>query len=183
MCSSRDTCKSIFISTDPVYCHACSRFASKLSACTHKVIHIVRLSTGIAVRQRIMCDKIDLVLVDKIQVKNPWCIFDNLVHPPTAQYRSVMNAIQLCTVTMEYQEYEPTGSVSVIRISPPLSGLFCLCICASKHHCSIPQSDGHWGLCKRTFCTQYMLVSWDRLTAAVLAYIFLACSRALACPK
>lgn len=31
-----------------------------------------------------MSDEVNLVLVDEVQIQNPWSILDNLVHPPVA---------------------------------------------------------------------------------------------------
>lgn len=58
--------------------------ADVCTATTHKVIHIIGLAACITVGEGIVCDEVNFMLVDKVNVQNPWCIFHDLVHPPKA---------------------------------------------------------------------------------------------------
>ena len=52
------------------------------TAAAHKVVDVGRLPGGIAVGQRVVGHKVDLVLVDVLLGDDPWRIGDDLVHPP-----------------------------------------------------------------------------------------------------
>lgn len=48
----------------------------------HQLVHIIALASGIAVRQSIMGDIVDSVLLQKLWRYYPWSVTNDLVHPP-----------------------------------------------------------------------------------------------------
>lgn len=47
----------------------------------YKIIDVVALARGITVWKRIMCDIVDLVLVQKRLIDDPGCVCHNLINP------------------------------------------------------------------------------------------------------